>query len=372
LGTSVDFGGIEKVLLMLCRQMDADVELIPVIFTKTDTRDSTFFKELRALGLSPRVLPVDQSRLKYLSPLQHVVDTVAVLRSERFDLIHSHGYRADLIALPLSRYFRVPAVSTCHGFTPNNRRLALYTKLNEIALRYFDCVVAVSVKMRDELIGSGVNPASIEVIPNAVEPVCQTERAIARRDIRTQLGLAEREFVLGYVGRLSEEKGLEHLLGALALRPPIRQPWRLVVVGDGPCLRDLEKQTSQAGLVDHVTFVGFQSRASPWFSAMDVFVLPSLTEGTPMALLEAMAHRVPVIASEVGGVPAVIADRVSGLLVPPADRRALSLALAELASNHELRRRFSDVAYVTVCERYNVQTWIASVKRVYERVLQGS
>jgi glycosyltransferase involved in cell wall biosynthesis len=370
--TSVEFGGIERVVLTLFRHADRDIAFVPIVFVRTDTLDRTFVHEINRLGVSPRVLYVDKSRLGYLSPFQHTLDVLAVLRRERFDLIHSHGYRADIVALPLSIYFRVPVVSTCHGFTVNDRRLAIYSKLNTLALRRFRRVIAVSSRMRDELIDRGVNPMRIDVIPNAAEPVGATVVRSARNDLRARLGITDDEFVFGFVGRLSVEKGLEHLLGALTLGSLGSRSWRLLVVGDGPLRSAIEESAASAGLGSRVIFAGFQHDVSPWFAAMDAFVLPSMTEGTPMALLEAMTHGVPVIASAVGGVPAVVSHRANGVLVPPGDRRALSAALCEIASDGALRRSLSAAGHETVRKQYDVHAWAAAVRSVYERALQSS
>ena len=105
---------------------------------------------------------------------------------------------------------------------------------------------------------------------------------------------------------------------------------------------------------------------------MDAFVLPSLTEGTPMALLEAMAHRIPVVATAVGGVPAVITNRVNGMLVPAGDALALAHALREMSSSSELLQLFSRSGHETVCTRYDVHSWVTKVRAVYEQALEES
>ena len=371
LATAVDFGGIEKVLLTLFRHMEHDVELLPIVFTRSDGRSQSFFDQLARLGTPTRTLYVDRSRLKYLNLVRNIVEAIAVLRRERVDVIHSHGYRADLIALVVSRLLRIPVVSTCHGFTPIDRRLAFYSGLNVILLRRFSRVMAVSARMRDDLVGHGLKPERVAVVTNAVERVSESSFQSARQDVRTRLRIGGHELVFGYVGRLSDEKGLEHLLNALALRAPSARPWRLLIVGDGPRRQDLEQITARAGLAERVTFVGFQSDASPWYAAMDVFVFPSLTEGTPLALLEAMVRRLAVVATAVGGVPAIISDRVNGVLVPAADPQALSHALCEVASDDPLRARLADAGYETVRERYDVGTWVNRVRGVYQEALEG-
>jgi glycosyltransferase involved in cell wall biosynthesis len=368
LATAVDFGGIEQVLLTLLRNMDRDVELIPVVFTRSDARSQTFFDRLKSLGIATRTLYVDRNRVKYLNPVRNIIEAVRVLRHEHVDLIHSHGYRADLIALAVSWFLRVPAVSTCHGFTSIDRRLALYSRLNVLLLRRFAQVIAVSARMRDDLLGEGLHPDKVALVTNAVETVGDSTMQSERHATRARLGIVDQEFVLGSVGRLSEEKGVHHLLDALALRAP-DHPWRLVIIGDGPRRDELEEMVRRAGLSERVIFAGFQSDVSPWYAAMDVFVLPSLTEGTPMALLEAMARRIPVVASAVGGVPAIISSGVNGLLVPPADTRALSDAIRMMADSGGLRQALSAAGQATVLERYNVSTWVNRVRAVYQQAL---
>jgi glycosyltransferase involved in cell wall biosynthesis len=370
LATSVDFGGIERVVLNLVRHLGPEVRLQPIILTRTELHDRTFLDRLETLGASPKVLYIDQGRLQYLSPLRNVSGVLEILRAEPCDLIHSHGYRADLVGLAAARALGLPVVSTCHGFTPNNRRLALYCRLNVMALRHFSRVMAVSARMRDDLIEGGVDARKVEVIANAVESACEDGAGEARAEVRGELGLGEDVFVIGFVGRLSEEKGLHHLLDALRLRRPVDRAWRLLVVGDGPRRRELEEQAREAGLEHEVLFVGFRADSSRWFAAMDAFVLPSLTEGTPMALLEAMAHRVPVVATAVGGVPAVVSHGVHGMLVPPSDPSALAGALREVGGRHDLRQALATSGYQRVREEYDVEAWAAKVRGVYEQVLE--
>jgi glycosyltransferase involved in cell wall biosynthesis len=163
---------------------------------------------------------------------------------------------------------------------------------------------------------------------------------------------------------------VNHLIDAVRLQPPSDGPWRLLIVGEGPERPRLEAIVGAAGLEDRVAFAGFQADTSGWYAAMDAFVLPSLTEGTPMAMLEAMAHRLPVIASNVGGVPAVVDDRVSGLLVPPGDASVISAALREISMSLELRRKLADAGFETVKRAFDVRTWADRVRNIYEEALR--
>jgi glycosyltransferase involved in cell wall biosynthesis len=364
--TSVQFGGIERVLLNLLEHMNPGVELFPVVFTRTDTTETSFFDRLRELRMPHKLLYVNEvPPVNVANPIVNLWQVISLFRSRRFDLIHTHGYRADIFGLLLSRLFRIPLVSTCHGFIGNDRRLRFYNFLDARVLRRFTRVIAVSSKMKEDLTLQGVNGSRIRVITNAVPEVSTGEHESNRRTIREQLHFANDDFVFGYVGRLSEEKGINYLLEAAGTLAAQSSKVRVLIVGDGPRRGDLEQQALKGRFPVHATFAGFQSNTGPWYDAMDAFVLPSLTEGTPMALLEAMAHRLPVIASAVGGVPKVLTDGENGVLVPSADTERLSKAMDAVASSASLRASLSEKAVQTVSRQYDVQTWIEGVHDVY-------
>jgi glycosyltransferase involved in cell wall biosynthesis len=368
--TSVEFGGIERVILNLVQHMEPGVELVPLIFTRTDIRETSFFDRLRALGVAPEILYVNAVRpYSLLNPLVNLGQIVAVVRQRGFDLIHSHGYRADVFGLAVAWWCRLPIVSTCHGFIGNDARLRFYNALDRQVLRRFTRVIAVSARMKEDLVAEGVSAERIHVIANAVAEAPREERARTRRDVRSTLEITDDEFVLGYVGRLSEEKGVHYLIDAFASLRPEQSRTRLLIVGDGPRRHELEHQAHERGVASRVTFTGFQSDTSRWYSAMDAFVLPSLTEGTPMALLEAMAYRLPVIASAVGGVPAMLSDRENGILVPPGDVAQLCQAMQTLTTTPALRDTLSEAGVRSVLGRYDVRSWIRSVRDVYAQSL---
>ena len=369
-GTSIEFGGIERVLLNLLEHMDGEVQFIPILFTRTDTKDKSFFERLRGLGLVPRIIYVNSFRPKYANAAWNVVEGISALRNEQFDLIHSHGYRADVISLALSKYFRKPLVSTCHGFVPNDRRLRFYNDLDLRLLRYFARIIAVSTSMRWDLIESGIAPDRIAVITNAVCEIAAAERDRKRTTAREQLRVRSDEFVFGYVGRLSQEKGLEFLIGAAQPLSSSARAWRLLIVGDGPQRDELTRMARDLCVADRIKFLGFQRDPSLWYAAMDAFVLPSLTEGTPMALLEAMANHLPVIASAVGGVPAILSDGENGLMVGPGDPAHLYQAMDRVLNDGGLRTVLSNGAADSVRRRFDVGSWIRNVREVYTSVLE--
>ena len=369
LATSVEFGGIERVVLNLVEYMGQDVEFVPIIFTRSDVEKTAFFDRLRALGVA-----YDPIYMDAVTPMAadavNLVRLLRLLRNRTFDLIHSHGYRADIFALAMSKWFRVPLVSTCHGFTPNDARLRFYCSLDAFALRRFARVIAVSARMKDELIAYGVDEARIRVVINAVAEVPAEDRLTTRASARASLGMGDDDFVLGYVGRLSQEKGVAHLVDAFATVAAAHPNCRLLIVGDGPERAALEQQTRAHGLTSRVIFAGFQGDTRESYSAMDAFVLPSLTEGTPMALLEAMGYRLPVVASAVGGVPAVLADRENGILVEAGNVPQLAQAIGSLVAEVPLRESLAEAGVQAVRDRYGVDGWIQRTREIYRETLE--
>jgi L-malate glycosyltransferase len=345
--------------------MPHDVELFPVLFTRKDAEQKEFFELLERLHVR-HVTYVNTRKRRYRNLLRNLLDALSVFRRARFDVLHCHGYRADLLGFVASRLFGTPIIATVHGFTPTDRYLRFYRQLDLWLLRRFDRVIAVSARMKDDLVAHGLRPESIEVVTNAVAEPDGSARQ-TRAETRARLGIDPSAFVFGFVGRLSEEKGLDFFLRAMSGLPNCTNgKYRAILVGEGPERSRLEHTVNGLGLAGNVDFVGFQTDTSAWYAAMDAFVLPSLTEGTPVALLEAMAHQVPVIASAVGGVPAIVCSRSNGILVPPGDAPHLLEAMRTVSNSAELRTKLSDAGLRSIRGHFTIEAWTQNMRRVYD------
>jgi glycosyltransferase involved in cell wall biosynthesis len=190
-----------------------------------------------------------------------------------------------------------------------------------------DCIVTVSESIRQQLRADGVPGARIRTIYEGMDlsPFPKREAPDPRRPGEPT--------VVGTVAHFSPEKGLCYLVEAAALIPDVHTRMRFVLVGDGACRRDLERQVRERGLEDCFHFAGFQKRPAPYLSSFDFFVLPSLSEGLSSAILSAMAASLAVIATSVGGIPELVQHEENGLLVPPADPIALAQAIQRLGDN---------------------------------------
>jgi glycosyltransferase involved in cell wall biosynthesis len=194
------------------------------------------------------------------------------------------------------------------------------------------------------------------------------EAAIARQE----LGLGPDDVVIGTVGRLSADKGgQDDLLWAANELRQSHPNARLLIIGDGPLRPDLEKYATELGMLDSraAIFTGTRNDVAHLLGAMDVFVLPSHKEALPVAVLEAMAMCLPVVATRVGGVPEVVQDGSTGLLVEPADRPSLRDALARLLSDRELAHRLGASGQARVHARFTVDKMVEHVEELYERLM---
>jgi glycosyltransferase involved in cell wall biosynthesis len=208
----------------------------------------------------------------------------------------------------------------------------------------------------------GVPPESIRVIANGVALGVPTSDGVAAVSARLTQAAGSR---LGAIASLTEKKGHEVLLRAVARLRQNRVGCSLVIAGEGPDRERLEALSRKLGLAAHVHFLGHVSNPADVVAAVDLFVLPSLVEGLPLALLEAMYAGKPCIATSVGGVPEVIRSGENGLLVPAGNEIALADAIAALAGSSELRRRLAAAARTTIERSFTERAYLESLEALY-------
>lgn len=277
-------------------------------------------------------------------------------------VVHTHGYRADVLDAGVARSLGVPIVTTIHGFTGGDVRNRLYEWVQRRALRRFDAVVAVSNPLASDLRAAGVPGSLVHVIPNGFDADApRLDRAGARQ----VLGLSAHGFVAGWVGRLSREKGPDVFLHALELLadPDVEA----VVVGDGPDRSALEQGGVGGGSVH---WAGVVPAAGTLHSAFDVFVLSSRTEGIPIVLLEAMAAGTPIVATRVGGVPDMLSE-AEALLVAPDDPPALADAIAAVRRDPVGARERAARARDRLRRQFSLPAWLDRYEVLYRSLVRG-
>lgn len=281
-------------------------------------------------------------------------------------IVHTHGYRPDVVDSGVAAAVRAARVTTVHGFTGGGLKNRLLEQLQVMAFRNFDAVVVVSAPLGALLRRRGVPSDRLHLIPNAWVP--PPKPMLTRQEARASLGLSAEDVVVGWVGRLSTEKGPDVLLDAMALAP--RGAFTAAFVGDGPALPWLRERANAAGLSEHVRWCGAVNEASRFFHAFDVFALSSRTEGTPIVLFEAMAAGIPIVATSVGGVPDVLSGD-EARLVPSEDARAFSEALIETRTDKAAATRRASAAAARLRSQFAATEWLDRYERLYRRLIAG-
>jgi glycosyltransferase involved in cell wall biosynthesis len=342
------FGGLESVVELLTARQHEGARVVHVVATlEPDGREHFLVSTLRRHGI-----PVTEVTLESRAYIRERRELRRLLLTIRPDIVHTHGYRCDVQAGSVARQLGLRTVSTAHGLTGGGLRNRLYEWLQLQAWRRLDAVVAVSRPLASWLRSAGVSADRVHCIPNAWR---SDGPILARHEARRVLHLPAEGPIIGWVGRLSREKGADVMIQALPLLRS--QTARLAMVGAGREQQALLQQAERLGVADRIHWAGVVPGAGRLFRAFDCFALSSRTEGTPIALFEAIAAGTPVVATSVGGVPDVM-SHAEGCLVPPenpvdlaraVDRVLLDPASAEsraMAARHRLQAEFSVAHWV--------------------------
>jgi glycosyltransferase involved in cell wall biosynthesis len=272
----------------------------------------------------------------------------AAIEHYRADVIQSHSVKSHFLVRAGGLDRMAPWVAFHHGYTWPDLRMRFYNQLDRWSLRGARRVLTVSRPFREELVARGVDPDRITVVHNAIDPIWGTRATPEQRlETRARLGIEPGRKVVLTVGRLSLEKdhatllrafhGL-HLKGGATPRP------HLVLVGDGPERQRILDMARSLGLSGSVTLTGQVPTAEPFYGVADVAVLSSRSEGSPNALLEAMAAGVPVVATAVGGVPEMVSHLESAYLVEPGDAKAMASGIESVMTDEGLASKLAERA----------------------------
>jgi glycosyltransferase involved in cell wall biosynthesis len=373
--TPVEFGGAEKVSLLLIKNINGELfDLRPVLLIRPWEEKSFFLREIAEEGCDYTTIPValhEKAKKKdYWRVLRCLGLFLSIARSEHFDLIHTNGYFADIIGIPVSRILGIPTMATCHGFINNDAKLRFYNKLDLFALRFSNRILCVSGELKDLLIRSGVSSLRVRELRNAIEVERdQVYFQAMRQKTRHFFGVREDEILLGFCGRLSKEKGIQHLVEAGSTLLMMGLPIKILLIGDGPERPKIESLITASDLRNRCILNGFSEKVLDLLPAIDVFVLPSLTEGMPMALLEAMGQGIPVVASAVGEIPAVVRQNENGILVKPGRSEEIVSAVRRIIENRKLRERLSNKAFETISNQFGLKPWVQEIEKHYSELI---
>jgi len=359
--------GAEGVILALAAETRrAGHEAHIAVFADKRRPVLTLLERARAEGLPAE--PIDVAGR--IDPL--AIGRIAWLMHRlNVDLVHTHDYKTTIMGLAAVTLARKPLVATLHGDTAESPAVRLYEWLNYRALRFCDSVVAVAPGLLEKA-SRCVPPGRLSYISNGIDITSLQKKLTPGRDIRAELGVPSDAPLIGMVGRLAPEKSHVSMIGALPRIAHPGPPPHLLIAGDGPLRDALARAAQQHSVEGRVHLLGARSDLPDIYAALTLLVHPSLTEGLPLVVLEAAAFGVPIVASSVGAIPAVLEQGAAGVLVPPGDPQALARAVEDLLAQPDRAQRLGQRARARVQTLYSATAMTKRyIEEVYLPVLGG-
>ncbi|MBU3914711.1 glycosyltransferase, partial [bacterium] len=360
LGSPTELYGAERWILALVKHLDPETVKSWVGVIKAPEHDAPLIKEALRLGIST---------IAFESPGKVSFSAIPQLRyfirGKKIDIVHTHFYKTDVLGLIATRGLNCKIISTPHGWSQENDfKLRCYELLDRAIFPYMDAVVPLSEDLYKPLARIPFLREKLYFIQNGVD--------ISEIDAVTEIAPEIIEwkkqgfFVAGYIGQLISRKNLETLLKAMSRLSNVK--WKLAFIGEGKQRSAIEQLAASLEIKEHVRFFGFRKDRIPLLKGFDVFILPSLLEGVPRCLMEAMAARVPVIASDIPGCRDLIVPQESGLLFPPGDFQSLAECLRRLRDSTDLTQNIVKTARKLIERRFSAQRMAEEYTFLYEQV----
>lgn len=358
-------GGAGKVILQFLKNVPADALDILLCNFKYKRPKSREFIEYAQRAQLPLAL-FSQRFLFDPAPLWQAYK---LLKKNKMNIIETHGYKGHVIAWLLHRWLPIQWIVVAHGWTDENLKIRLYNRLEKWLIRGADHAIAVSPQLLRELKTIRGPHRASSLILNAVDPETIPRKGCAAH-IRQDARQSADTKIMGVVGRLSPEKGHAILLEAVAnLLNPLDAV--LLIIGEGPLSFALKNQVKRLGLQQRVLFLGQRDNVGDYYDAMDLLILPSLSEGLPFVVLEAMSAGTPVLATQVGAVDQVITHNETGWIVPPGNASALAQQLSAILNDDPKRIQTGRQAQRALFPRFSPARQAQEVLEVYRATLQA-
>jgi glycosyltransferase involved in cell wall biosynthesis len=353
------FGGPERQVLGLARALPPHYRTVFLSFAERGL-SAPFLEKARRYGL-------ESVCLRYNTPfLRRAANEIAGhLRRVGARVLCCSGYKPDVIGWLAARQVGIPVVSISHGWTAVTLKVRFNEILDRLVLHGMDRVVCVSEGQAVKVRRAGVAPNRVVVIRNAVgRESFQEPDSRYRQEMLGMFPLAPC-LLVGAAGRLSPEKGFDQLVEAARVVLKSHLAAGVVLFGEGPMREALTRRVAEYGLGERFVFAGFHGDLEKYLPNLDVFVQPSFTEGLPVAVLEASAAGLPVVATAVGGTPEVVADEITGFLVPAGRPDALAETVGKLLEDAALRQRLGGQGRRRVEESFTFEAQSVRYQRLF-------
>lgn len=300
-----------------------------------------------------------------------ILDLTKLMREKNIHVLRTHKYRAGFYGRIAACLANVPVIISSEHNTYHEKEMRFSRRItNRLLFSVTDAYVGVSDAIRQDLIRyDRLPPERVLVIRNGVD-LERFEPEIRHSDFRTELGIPQETLMLVSIGRLAENKGYEYLLESISmLQPSIGRDMRLVIVGEGSHHETIARSIRKRGLEGKVILAGQRMDMPDILAASDIFVMSSIEEGLPNAMLEAMSMARPIVATRVGGIPEVLHDPEHGRIVPPMNPKALADAIRDVALQPERARAMGRAARDYVLANLSIQATASKWESLYQTLL---
>lgn len=354
-------GGPEKQILEHFARLDP-TQFRPVLGTFVEQGS------LDPLGDEARKRGFNTVQFPSLSPLNSgtILHVARMLRQNNIAILCTHGYKPNILGFFAAKLCGVPTVAISRGWTWESPKIRFYEALDRRFLRYVSHVVAVSEGQQEKILACGVPQQRVSAIHNAINlDDCPTATSI---NIRQELGLPDDAMIVASAGRLSPEKNYGAMIKTASEVAAHNSSVYFVIFGEGFLRAELEEQIKSAGLDKRFLLPGFRNDLQSVLHDIDIFMLPSLTEGLPNVVLEAFAARKPVVATRVGGTPEVVQEGISGFLTRPDETGLMAKHVLALAVDSQLRRMLGNAGYEYVREEFGFEKQTKLYEELYVKV----
>jgi glycosyltransferase involved in cell wall biosynthesis len=294
------------------------------------------------------------------------------VRERQVDIVHAHEYKTDLLAYLLAKAEGIIPLATVHGWTGHTWREQFYYAVDKRLLKRFPRLIAVSHEIRESLRRAGVDGRRVQIVLNGIDAATFRRDRCREPIIRKALGIRPGEVVVGAVGRLEPQKRFDLLMQAFSNLRTTRPELRLLIAGEGSERANLVALAARLRLGDSFRLLGNRSDMVDIHHAFDLFAQSSDYEGTPNAVLEAMALETPVVATAVGGTGELIRHDVDGLLVPRRDVTALARAIEQTLANPDMTASRRGAARARVEGELSFAARMEAVQEIYEGLVANS
>ena len=366
--TATGVGRVALGFARAARQMESGLPSVDVTFVTYRRNDQQTAFAAAALAAGIPVIEIPEKKRWDMGLFREIQRIVTEFKP---DILETHNVKSHFLVRATGLHREFPWVAWNHGYTSKGRLDRAYNRLDRWSLHGAYRLITVCGPFADAMKQLGIPRDKVTVLHNFVEAYSRPEDDGVLR-VRQELGLGD-QLVILTVGRMSLEKGHANLLNAIALLKDRSElpGHRFVLVGDGPEEVNLRRQAAQLGIEDRIVWAGFQKNVAPYYAMATIYALPSISEGSPNVVLEAMAASLPIAATRAGGVPEILANDVTGLLVPKEDPRALAEAVEKLLLSEDLRVRLASAACREVETAHTLQAYRRDLTQFYVETLKA-